>query len=226
MRRVRELQKLTRHEERSLFADVDGVVPDPLEAPSDGDLPHSPLERLGVVHVTEHLAEHLPVRPVDELVELVQLASLLDIALRKRGERHLDHFRRALAHVDKALHDRLLGAEVARELGQLGDRDALVADPLEMERVVEQCEHEPEVGCHGRLAARAPSRPASRSPWYRSSISSSKAMTSSHSSTSCVRARRRATDRAQDDLARLLEPGFEGVQLGLQPNSHPNRPVT
>ena len=33
-------------------------------------------------------------------------------------------------------------------------------------------------------------------------------------------------DRPEDDLAGLLEPGFEGVQLCLELDSHPNRPVT
>ena len=35
-----------------------------------------------------------------------------------------------------------------------------------------------------------------------------------------------AADRPQDDLARLLEARLEGVQLGLELDSHPNRPVT
>ncbi len=85
MRGVGELGELAGHEERRLLADVDRVVADALEAARDRDLAHTPLERLGVVHVTEHLVEHLPVRAVDELVELVQRAGLLHVALGERG---------------------------------------------------------------------------------------------------------------------------------------------
>ena len=35
-----------------------------------------------------------------------------------------------------------------------------------------------------------------------------------------------AADRPEDDLAGLLEPCFEGVQLALELDSHPNLPVT
>jgi hypothetical protein len=35
-----------------------------------------------------------------------------------------------------------------------------------------------------------------------------------------------AAYRTEDDLAGLLESCFEGIQLGLEPDSHPNRPVT
>ena len=76
MRSVRELRELPGHDEGRLLADVDGVVADPLEATGNRDLPHSPLERLGVVDVAEHLVEHLAVRVVDEVVELMQRAGL------------------------------------------------------------------------------------------------------------------------------------------------------
>ena len=35
-----------------------------------------------------------------------------------------------------------------------------------------------------------------------------------------------AANRTEDDLARLLEPCLEGVQLSLELDSHPNLPVT
>ena len=35
-----------------------------------------------------------------------------------------------------------------------------------------------------------------------------------------------SADRSQNDLAGFLEASFEGVQLGLQLDSHPNLPVT
>ena len=41
--------------------------------------------------------------------------------------------------------------ELGRELGQLRDRDALVADALEVDRVVQDREHEAQVGGDGRL---------------------------------------------------------------------------
>ena len=36
----------------------------------------------------------------------------------------------------------------------------------------------------------------------------------------------RAADRPKNDLAGLLEAGLQGVELRLQPDPHPNRPVT
>ena len=62
------------------------------------------------------------------------------------------------------------------------------------------------------------------------SISSSNAITSSQSSTSCVCERvDRAAERAQDDRALLLQARLERVEalLELDPgHAHPNRPVT
>ncbi len=83
MRGIGELAELTGHEEGGLLADVHGVVSDALEAPSDGDLAHAPLERLGVVDVAEHLVEHLSIRPVDEIVELVDPTRLRDVSRRE-----------------------------------------------------------------------------------------------------------------------------------------------
>ena len=42
--------------------------------------------------------------------------------------------------------------EVTRELRELGDRDALVAHALDVDRAVEERENEAEVGRDGRLA--------------------------------------------------------------------------
>ena len=36
----------------------------------------------------------------------------------------------------------------------------------------------------------------------------------------------RAADRPEDDLAGFLEARLQGIELRLQPDPHPNRPVT
>src|SRR5262245_5342295 len=137
MRGVGELAELGRHEEGGLLTDIDGVVADPLEATRDGDLAHAPLERCGVVHVTQYLVEHLAVRAVDELVELVDAPRLRNVALGERVEGDTDHLDATLPHVDEALDDVPLRLEMAGELRELRDGDALVSHALDVNRRVQ-----------------------------------------------------------------------------------------
>src|ERR1700675_2181141 len=121
VRRVRELAELTADDECRLLADIDCVVANPLEATRDGDLTHAPIKGLCVVHLPEHVPENLTVRAIDELVECVQPTRLLDLPRSERSERYSNHLDAALAHVHEAVDHNSLGAEVARELSQLGD---------------------------------------------------------------------------------------------------------
>ena len=88
----------------------------------------------------------LPVRPVDQLVQVDELAGLLDVALGECIERDADHLLRTVAHLAQACDELVACLEVGGELRELRDRDALVADSLEVDGRVEHREHEPEVG--------------------------------------------------------------------------------
>ena len=83
----------------------------------------------------------------------MQPACELEVARRERRQRNLDHLDAALAHVDEPFHDDALRAEVARELRELRDRDALISDALDVEGGVEHREHEAKVARDGRLAS-------------------------------------------------------------------------
>ena len=106
---------------------------------------------LGRARHRQHLVGDAPVRAVDELVELDEAARPLDVPRRERVERDPHHLLGPLAHLRQPLDEVVPRLELGRELGQLRDRDALVADPLEVDRVVQDREHEPEVGRDGRL---------------------------------------------------------------------------
>ena len=63
----------------------------------------------------------------------------------------MHHLRGALAHLGQPFDDVVAGLELSSELRQLRDRDALVADALEVDGVVQDREHEAQVGGHRRL---------------------------------------------------------------------------
>ncbi len=81
----------------------------------------------------------------NELVELDERLGGVDVALREGVERDASHSLCARAHVGERVDERGLGIEVGDELHQLGDRDAVVAHPLEVEVRVQEREHEPQV---------------------------------------------------------------------------------
>ena len=70
---------------------------------------------------------------------------------RRRRARRAPSPRRARPSRSRPSTRSWLGLEIGGELRQLGDRDALIADPLEVDRVVQDREHEPKVGRDGRL---------------------------------------------------------------------------
>ena len=115
---------------------------------------HAPLEGAGVVDVAEDLVEHLAVRPVDEVVQLMDRPCVLDVACRERVERDAHHLLAAFTHVDEAVHHGSLRVEMARELRQLGDRHALIADALDVDRRVEKRENEAQIRGHRVWRAR------------------------------------------------------------------------
>ena len=156
----------------------------------------------------------------------MQPAGLLEITPRERVERDLHHLLAALAHVDEALHHRLLRVEVARELRELRDRDALVAHALDVQPGVEQREHETKVGRDRRLA-----REHELDLLLERVVAIVDLVVESDDLVAELDILRAqgvddATDGAEDDLAGFLEPRLEGVQLSLELDSHPNLPVT
>ena len=89
---------------------------------------------------------------VDELVHVHERLRALDVAGGERVERGLDHLLRAGAHVLERLGEGLVPRRVVDELRQLGDGDAVVRHAFEVEVVVEDREHEPEVHRCRRLS--------------------------------------------------------------------------
>ena len=94
----------------------------------------------------EHLLHDPPAGPVDELVQLDQRVGTLEVAVGERVEGDPNHFFRPVAHLRQPLDELAPGPEVGCQLRQFRDRDALVAHPLEVDRVVEDGEHEAQVG--------------------------------------------------------------------------------
>src|SRR5438034_3773354 len=118
-RSIRELAKLAGDEICDLLADVDGVVPDPLEAARDRDHPQAPLEALRIGPEREHLPHDAAVRAIDELVELDERRRTLEVTVRERVERDADHPLRPRAHV----RERISRAGRSRARGRACERD-------------------------------------------------------------------------------------------------------
>ena len=112
--------------------------------------PHS--RTLEIVPELEQAVDDPPVRPVDQLVQVEERLGGNAVALLQRAERDADHLLGALAHLLEALEQRVVRLESLRQLGQLRDRDAEVAHPLQVEVVLQHREHEPKVARDRGLA--------------------------------------------------------------------------
>jgi hypothetical protein len=153
MRGVGELAELARDEVRRLLADVDRVVADPLDAAGDDEHPHAVLTRVRVAAEREDVLDGAAIRHVDRLVELDERLGPLEFPRGERVEGDAHHLFRPPAHlVDAGFQGLGADLEVVHELGQLGDGDAVVAHPLEVEVDAQHGEDEPEVGGDRRLA--------------------------------------------------------------------------
>jgi hypothetical protein len=138
----------------------------------------------------------------------------------------MNHLDAALTHIDKALDDVPLCREVARELRQLGDRHALIADALDVNRRVEERENEAQIGGHRGLTCQDQLNLGldRHVPVVDLVIEGDDLVAQLDvlraESIDCT------ANGAQDDLTRLLEARLEAVQVGLQLGPHPKRPVT
>ena len=141
-------------------------------------------------------------------------------------ERHPDHLGAALAHVDETLDHGLPRVEVARELRELGDRHALIADALDVQPRMEDREDEAKIARHRRL----PGEHHLDLPLEREVAVVHLVVERDHlvAELDILGSQRvdRAADRTGHDLAGFLEAGFQRVELGLQLDPHPNLPVT
>ena len=75
----------------------------------------------------------------------------LDVTLGEGGEGEPDHLLAAVAHLAESLDEVVARLELRCQLRQLRDRDGLVSDALEMDRGVQDREHESQVDSHRRL---------------------------------------------------------------------------
>ena len=80
VRGVLELAEEARNHKGDLLADIDGVVPDPLDRPRGKQHRHSPLPLVGVVADLQRQPEALPVEVVDHVVLADQVLRHLDVA--------------------------------------------------------------------------------------------------------------------------------------------------
>ena len=115
---------------------------------------------------------------------------------------------------------------MARQLRELRDRHALIADALDVQSRVEDRQDEAKIARHRRLAGE-----------HHLDLSLEREIALVHfvverdhlvAELDVLGSQGidRAADRPEDDLAGLLKSCFQGVELGLQLDSHPNRPVT
>ena len=175
----------------------------------------------------EEIVGGIPVRAVDQLVQLDQGLGLLGVAGRERVHRDPDHLLRTLAHVLDRPTDRLVvDVQVAHQLRELRDRDAVVGHPLEMEVDPEHREHEAEIDGDGRLA-RQQRLDASLDldvPPVDLVVEGDHLVRELRvASGKCVECRSEST---KDEIALLLEAGLELRQLFGEGDPHPKRPVT
>ena len=229
-RRVRcvlELAKLAAHEVGRLLADVDRVVADSLEAAGHDDHEQRPLARRGVALEAGELVDDPPIRAVDQLVELDERLGRGEVPAPERVERDARHLLGPGAHLLEPLDDDLgVGPERPADLRHLGDVHAEVGHSLEVDVHVEDCEDEPEVARDRRLA-REQGLDLSLDP-MRSLVDLVVEGDHLVRELRVVRSQRveRSTQRPQDEVALLLDGRFQLVELFLQLDSHPNRPVT
>src|SRR5581483_2712602 len=147
---VAELAELAGDEIGDLLADVDRVVADALDAPRDDEHAQPVLALLRRVAEREDVLGGVPVRAIDQLVQLDECLRLLVVAGRERVHRHADHLLRALTHVFDRTADRIVDdVEVAHQLRELGDRHAIVRHPLQVQVHAQNRKHEAQIDRHG-----------------------------------------------------------------------------
>ena len=133
-----------------------------------------------------------------------------------------------LSHFLEALREVVLRLEAVGELRQLRDRDGLVADSLEVHRVVEDGEHEPEVGRDRRLLGEHLLDVLLDAVVARVDLVVEADHLVAELDVAPLQGVHRAAHRAEHDLALLLQARLESVEVGLELDAghQPNRPVT
>ena len=168
------------------------------------------------------------VGPVDQLVEVGKRSRRPRLAGGERVECDPDHLLGAIAHLPEAVDELGTRLEVGRELRQLRDRHALIADSLEVDRVVEDGQHQPEVGRDRPLLSEELGDPA-----LDLVIADVDLVVEGDDLVAQLDVLRLegvecASQSAEHDRSHLLDARLERVQalLVLDPGVHPKRPVT
>jgi polyphosphate kinase-like protein len=220
MRRVGEFAELAGHEIGGLLADVHGVIADPFETAGDEDHPQPPLPLRLVAPEVEDALDRTAVGAVDQLVEVDKRGGRFEIAPLEGFERNADHLFRPLPHFLEGLDEPLVWLDVGDELGQLRDRDAVVAHPLEMQVRMQHRQHEPQVDGDRRLP-----REQRLDPFLDLEVAFVDLVVEGDHLVSELRVGRldsvhRRPQRAQDKVALFLEGRLDLLELLLEGDPH------
>ena len=150
-----------------------------------------------------------------------------DVPVGERVERDPDHLLGAAAHVLERVEDPVVAdVEVAHQLGQLRDGDAVVGHALEVQVHAQDREHEAKVGGDRRLAGEQ----RLHAGLDREVAAVDLVVEADHLVGQLVVAAgegvQRRAERPQDEVALLLDRRLELLELLVERRSHPNRPVT
>src|SRR5688572_7171261 len=226
VRGVGELAELPAHQVGGLLADVHGVVADPLEAAGNDDHAQAPLADVGVGSEGEDVLHDAAVGAVDELVEVDERFGATGVSVAERVERDADHLFGPSAHLLEALDERRVVRDVTDELRELRDRHAVVRHPLEVEVVVQHRQDEAEVDRDRGLA-----REERLDAFLDAEVGSVDLVVEGDDLVGQldIGLRERvqaAAERAKDERALLLQRRLELVEVLLERDPHPKRPVT
>ena len=167
-----------------------------------------------------------PVRPIDELVQIDQRLGACQIPVAEGVERDPDHLLAARAHLLEAFDEARAGIHLRDELRELGDRHAVVGHALEVEVDVEDREDEPQIARDRRLARKQQLYALFDPNVALVDVVVERDHLVSELLVTLLERLDRAAQRAQHQLALLLQRRLEEVELFLECRPHPNLPVT
>ena len=196
------------------------MVADPLEAARDEDHPQAPLPGLDLMTEIEQAVDDPPVRAVDQLVQLEQRLGGNAVAQLQRTERDADHLLGPFPHLLEPFEQRVVGRKSLRQLGQLGDRDAEIAHPLEVQIVLEDREDEAKVARDRGLACQQELDPLLDLEVLRIDVVVEGDHLVGELEVLAAHGLDGATQRAKDELALDAERSLELVELLLERDPH------
>ena len=144
----------------------------------------------------------------------------------ERVERDADHLLGARAHLLERVDEHPVGRDGRRELHELRDRHAVVADPLEVQVDVEHREDEPQVGRDRRLPREQLLDALLDREVARVDLVVERDHLVGELLVLLHERVERAAQRAQHERALLVHRRLELVEIFLEADPHPNLPVT